>query len=136
MKKFIVNIVFCMAVSACSLQSSFAADPTVAERDALSNLMRHQDIPLKKAKYCDGAGPFADEKTIGDYFSSIWSWHVVEDAKNTIDISMRKLKNNNTFVLIMVISNHKEYTWSQGVSFEMDNNKKVLRDSFACVGSG
>ena len=136
MKKLIVNIVFCMAASACSLQSSFAADPTVAERDALANLMRHQDIPLKKAKQCEDAGPFSDEKTIGDYFSGIWSWHVVEDAKNTIDISTRKLKNNNTFVLIMVISNHKEYTWSQGVSFEMDRNKKVLRNSFTCVGSG
>jgi len=57
MKPLIVSIVFSMAVVACSLQPSFAADPTLTERDALLALMKHQDIRLIDAHNCKRLGP-------------------------------------------------------------------------------
>lgn len=137
MKRLIISIASTLAIAVCTFQSSVAGNlPLQTERDILSALIKNNDVLLTDAKHCKDAGAFGDEKTIGEYFSGFWAYHTEKKGKQWIDIRTRELKNEHLFILIQVMVTSGDDVLSQGVSFEMDSNKKVLRDTFACAGSG
>jgi len=136
-----VALVFQMSAANTTLEPSDI--PTAKERDLLYVIMQNHDVLLTDARHCDGMGFIDDTKTIGQYFSNFWASHIKGAAyykkgtgKQWISIRTRKLKNGHTYVLILVMQNDGNDVLSQGISFEMDSDKNVKRDSFACAGSG
>lgn len=115
------------------------ADKTISvlsEKDILTALMKNLDVLLKNAAHCDGMGTDENDRTIGDYLSGFWSFHTSKKGKNWLDINTTKSAKGLYLAKVMIYRKDGEENWGWGVSFELDGNKKVKRDSFTCVGAG
>jgi len=145
MKKPII-LIFVSAIAALFVgtQISFAnkiaspllASPPLSEKTILAILMANLDIPLKNAAHCDGVGIDEHDRTIGDYLSGFWSFHTNKKSKNWLEINATKSAKNLYLAKLMIYQKNEGESWGWGVSFELDSNKKVNRNSFTCLGAG
>lgn len=106
------------------------------QKDVLGALMKNLDVQLKDAAHCKSVGVEQTDRTIGDYLSGFWAFHTSTTGKNWLDINTTNTGKGRYLVKVMIYRKDAEENWGWGVSFELDNSRKVNRGSFTCLGGG
>ncbi|HED33920.1 MAG TPA: hypothetical protein ENJ08_06840 [Gammaproteobacteria bacterium] len=143
MKKRLSLITIFPAIVIFSAPHVFANElsPIITKKDIVSALFRNSDVLLKNGAYCDNVGTTKNDQTIGDYMAGFWTYHATKTGKNWIEVTTQKLSSEKSttgmyLAKITIFRKDGEENWGWGVSFKIDNNKKVRRDSFTCTGGG
>jgi len=117
-----------------SLSPTNAATTKLTDKDILSALLKNADVLLKDATHCNIGAVDKNDHTIGDYLSGFWAQHTNKDGKNWIDINTSETAQGYTFATIKLYRHEKGVDLGHGISFFIDKNKKIKRDSFSCIG--
>jgi len=150
MKKRLSSITIFSVIVTLSIPVShvFANElsPAITEKDVISALLRNSDVLLKNGAYCNNVGTTKNDQTIGDYISGFWAYHATKTGKNWIEVTTRKLNSEKSIAQkkatemylaeVTIFRKDGEENWGWGVSFKIDDSKKVKRDSFTCTGGG
>jgi hypothetical protein len=119
-------------------QKEKITEPTAKE--ALNLILSNGDIPLTVDSSCKSVGSSPDDKTILDYISGLMSFQTEPESSNRIEYSFTR-KEEKKYVYwvcdLMFLGKDSEDVWSYGVRFTMRNSdRKLLRESVKCIGSG
>jgi len=136
-KPILIAVAF-LAMLIAAMQFSFA-DKTSAPlngKEILSALFTSQDVLLKDAAHCDGVGTDEKDRTIGDYLSGFWAFHASQKGKNWLEITSTPADNGTYLAKVMIYRKDGEENWGWGVSFRIGKDRKVIRNSFTCLGAG
>jgi len=143
MKKRLSLITIFPAIIAVFVSHAFANElsVTITKKDIVSALFKNSDVLLKNGAYCNDVGTTKSDQTIGDYMSGFWTYHATQTGKNWIEVTTQKLSSKKSttgmyLAKVTIFRKNGEENWGWGISFKIDNNKKVKRDSFTCTGGG
>lgn len=139
-RHFILLLAIVLASSVyASAQAKKAVEPTVKE--AVRLILANGDIPLSVNSSCKDVGSSATDKTILDYLSGLLSFQAEPGSSNHIEFKAtagKGRKNEAVWVCdLMFYGKEEEAEWSWGVRFTMrDSDRKLLRETVVCTGSG
>lgn len=125
---YILSLLFVGELAACPLP----------EKEILYILMQNYDVPLSVDSSCKNVGTDRQDKTIGEFISGFWAYHVETASKNWIKVQSRPLERKRCEAKVEIYGeNGEEVIGGWGVSFIIKNaNHKADRTSFKCLGSG
>lgn len=125
---FLLSFIFVGKLAACPLP----------EKEILYILMQNHDVPLSVDSSCKNVGTEIEDKTIGEFISGFWAYHVETTSKNWIKVQSRSLDRRRCEAMVKIYGeNGEEVIGGWGVSFIINNaNHKADRTSFKCLGSG
>lgn len=115
-----------------------AAAPSAKEVVALA--LRNGDLPLAGIPSCAGAGTSASDATLGDYLAGFLAEQTGRSGKNWIEAGCREASRGDAGgwdCRLVVRRSDGEERWGWGVRFFVASpERRAVRGSFACVGSG
>jgi hypothetical protein len=139
-RHFILTLaIILLAASYASAQAKKTVEPTAKE--ALRLILANGDIPLTINATCKDVGASRDDKTIFDYLTGLLSFQTEPDSASHIEFKYKAEKNKRDEALwicdLMFYGKDGDDEWSWGVRFAMrDSNRKLIRSSVVCTGSG
>ena len=125
---YIVCFIFSAEVTACPLP----------KKEILYILMQNHDVSLSVDSSCKNMGTERNDKTVGEFISGFWAYHVETSSKNWIEVQSSPLDWKRCEASVKIYGeNGEDVIGGWGVSFIFNNaNHKVDRTSFKCLGSG
>lgn len=125
---FLLSLIFVGELAACPLP----------EKEILYILMKNHDVPLSVDPSCKNVGTEREDKTIGEFISGFWAYHVESTGKNWIKVQSRSLDRKRCEATVKIYGeNGDDVIGGWGVSFIINSaNHKADRTSFKCLGSG
>lgn len=137
-----VGVIFSGAFSAVAQTKNTMkrlVEPTAKE--AVKQIFLNGDILLSAGKNCESVGTAKDDKTILDFLSGVLSFQAEPNAKSSIEFTSRQEKGVRSELVwvcdLLFRSGDEESPASNGIRFKMRNSdRKLLRDSLMCIGTG
>lgn len=125
---YLLSFIFAAEVAACPL----------SEKEILYILMQSHDVPLSVDSSCKNVGTDKKDKTIGEFISGFWAYHVETTSKNWIQVQSRSLDRKRCEASVKIYGeNGEDVIGGWGVSFIFNKaDHKADRKSFKCLGSG
>lgn len=131
---------FCAEVySQTGKRAEKIVEPTIKE--SLKQIILNGDVALRSAKYCARGNASEDTKTILDFLIEVLSFQAEPETNNSIEFSFKQERGRKNEILwlcdLSFRGGDEESPSSNGFRFKMRNSdRKLLRDSLMCIGTG